>query len=102
MAAERRMMNNLLIALLFIHGSASAHYVPRHHDSDVATIPSLPAYGILCESVNVMNEPRGSLILSTLPKGETVQLREQPRFTNRDWVMIAPAQWIPLSAVCKR
>lgn len=87
---------NSLIALVIILGSYTAP-IP----SDIAVMPSLPPYGVLCQDTQVMNAPEGQVVLYDLPEGERVQLREQPRFHHRDWVMIRPAQWIPLAAICK-
>ena len=69
-------------------------------ENDVLTDLSLPAYGVLCKDVNVMNAPEGSKILYELPKGTKVQLREQSQSERRDWVMIEATQWIPLTALC--
>lgn len=70
-------------------------------EDDILTGLSLPSHGILCSDVDVMNAPEGTEVLYSVSVGTTIQLREQPRFDHRDWVMIRPAQWIPLSAVCQ-
>lgn len=72
-------------------------------DGDVLTRFSLPPFGTLCDSVAVRGGPDASIYapLYFLPAGETVALREQPKRANRDWVMIAPAEWIPLEALCQ-
>lgn len=87
---------NSLIALVIIFGSYATPVA-----GDVAAFPSLPAYGVLCQETEVMNAPEGSTVLYVLPVDTRVQLREQPRFRYRDWVMIRPAEWIPLAAICK-
>lgn len=88
-------MNSLLIGLiLFVSYSAPI-------EAEVANSPSLPGYGVLCQAADVMNAPEGSAVLYTLPSGASVKLREQPRFAFRNWVMIKPAEWIPLAAICK-
>jgi hypothetical protein len=72
-------------------------------DNDILTGISLPPYGTLCVDTPVYGGPDASIYapLYTLPAGEVVQLREQPRFEPRDWVMIDTARWIPLSALCE-
>jgi hypothetical protein len=72
-------------------------------DGDILTGISLPPYGTLCVDTPVYGGPDASIYtpLYTLPAGEVVQLREQPEIEPRDWVMIAVARWIPLSAVCE-
>lgn len=70
-------------------------------ENDVIVGISLPPYGVLCHDVDVKGSPEGLNTLYTLRSGETVELREQPKWEHRDWVMIAPAEWIPLSALCK-
>ena len=92
-------MKTFIIALLTasLLGTIGVHPVAT---DDVARPPVLPPYGTLCEDANVYGMPEGAEILYTLPAGEVVQLREQPRFEHRDWVMIKPARWIALSTVC--
>lgn len=70
-------------------------------ENDVLVGISLPQYGVLCEDTQVWNAPAGTAVLYELNAGQIVELREQPRFHNRDWVMIAPGEWIPLKTVCK-
>ena len=61
---------------------------------------TLPRYGVLCEAANVQGNPHdGCKVIYTLPKGERVRLREQGG-EGRAWVMIAPANWIRLTALC--
>jgi hypothetical protein len=63
---------------------------------------TLPRYGVLCEDTNVQGNPHdGFATLYTLQKGETVRLRE-PGGDGHAWVMIAPAQWIRITALCQR
>lgn len=70
-------------------------------EGDVLTGISLPPYGEICTETHVYNAPEGTQILYSLSVGDIVQLREQPRFDHRDWVMIKPAEWIPLAVICK-
>lgn len=86
-------MNKMVVAALLV--------IFISYEGDVVSPPSLPGYGVLCRATDVMNAPEGSTVLYTLPSGASVQLREQPRFAFRDWVMIQPAEWIPLAAICK-
>lgn len=61
---------------------------------------TLPRYGVLCEDAGVQGNPHdGFKVYYTIPKGETVRLREQSKPTG-EWVMIAPAEWIRLSSLC--
>jgi hypothetical protein len=100
----------LLSILLAIHGSVGGRVV-QHIDSapiittdgEVLAGISLPPYGKLCQETPVRGGPDAAIYepLYSLPTGSVVQLREQPRFDPRDWAMIAPAQWIPLSALCE-
>ena len=87
--------------LLLVLGVVGARSMARIIESDVAAMPSLPPYGVICTATHVYGEPEGTLVLYSVSVGQIVQLREQPRFAHRDWVMINPAEWIPLSAVCK-
>lgn len=68
-------------------------------EGDVIMGISLPRHGTLCSDVEVRGNPQEwSKPLYTLTEGEVVRLREQSY--AGDWVMIAPAEWIPLAAVC--
>lgn len=70
-------------------------------ENDVIMGNTLPAYGTLCEDVGVQGNPHdGFEVLYTLPAGEVVRLREQSRGADRSWVMIKPAHWIKISALC--
>lgn len=72
-------------------------------EGDVITGNTLPRYGELCEKTPVRGSPaEDSAVLYTLPAGEVVRLREQSHGDDRSWVMIAPANWVRLSALCKR
>ncbi len=72
-------------------------------EGDVITGNTLPRYGELCEKTPVRGSPADdSAVLYTLPAGVVVRLREQSHGDDRSWVMIAPANWVRLSALCKR
>lgn len=72
-------------------------------ENDVITGNALPRYGTLCEQAEVRSAPYSyGVVLYTLPKGEEVRLREQSHGDDRSWVMIKPARWIKLSALCTR
>ena len=72
-------------------------------EGDVITGNTLPRYGELCEITPVRGSPADdSVVLYTLPAGVVVRLREQSHGDDRSWVMIAPANWVRLSALCKR
>lgn len=70
-------------------------------DGDIITGVSLPRFGTLCEEAEVRGGPDAAIYkpLYVLPAGERVRLREQSNPTG-EWVMIEPAKWIPLKAVC--
>lgn len=71
-------------------------------ENETLTGISLPSHGRLCEDVDVKSGPRvDAPTLYTLQAGEVVPLREQPRIEPRDWVMIYPHEWIPLSVLCE-
>lgn len=60
----------------------------------------LPRYGITCEDTQVRGSPRyEARVLYDLPKDTRVRLRDRSRPTG-EWVMIAPAHWIPLEVIC--
>lgn len=60
----------------------------------------LPRWGVIGEAVSVVDSPRDDAnLLYTLPAGFHVRLRELSRPTG-EWVMIAPAEYIRLEAVC--
>jgi len=70
-------------------------------EGDVITGNNLPRYGVLCEDAEVQNAPyEGFEVIYTLPKGTTVRLREQSQGGTRSWVMIKPAEYIRLTALC--
>ncbi len=72
-------------------------------EGDVIMGNTLPRYGELCEKTPVRGSPADdSAVLYTLPAGVVVRLREQSHGDDRSWVMIAPANWVRLSALCKR
>ena len=60
----------------------------------------LPRYGMVNAFVEVRGGPRNEAEgLYTLTPGTRVQLRDSSR-PDGAWVMIAPAEWMPLEAVC--
>lgn len=60
----------------------------------------LPRWGVVGETVQVVSSPRDEASpLYTLPIGSRVRLRELSRPTG-EWVMIAPAEYVRLEAVC--
>ena len=72
-------------------------------EGDVIMGNTLPRYGELCETTTVHGSPADdSKVLYSVVNGTTVRLREQSHGDDRSWVMIAPANWIRLSALCKR
>lgn len=99
-------MTHLLFVVAIMFGSIGVHKPNRGNlimvENDVLIRVSLPAYGELCESTPVRGGPDAEIYkpLYILPIGNVVQLREQPEITPRDWVMIKPARWIQLSAIC--
>ena len=94
-----------LITIILSIGSVGSRNMATQRtvviESDVAEMPSLPGYGTICTETYVYGSPEGTQVLYSVSVGDVVQLREQPRFNHRDWVMIKPAQWIPLAAICK-
>lgn len=100
---------NILLAIAFAV-SVALNGQPVQPMQNVVTIEnealtglSLPPFGTLCQDTPVLGGPDADIYqpIYTLKAGETVALREQPVFEHRDWVMIAPAEWIPLSALCE-
>ena len=72
------------------------------YESGILTNP-MPKNGILCEDIPVRGAPLETAnILHTLTVGTEVSLRELGRGYAIGWVMIRPAEWIPMSALCKR
>lgn len=68
-------------------------------DGDTATV-SLAQYGELCTDTDVYGGTwDGATVLYSIHKGEIVRLRELS--TDGSRVMIAPAEWIKLSALCE-
>lgn len=71
-------------------------------ESDVLTNP-MPETGVLCEDVSVRSAPlETGIILYTLQSGTEVPFRELGRGHSTGWLMIYRAEWIPMSALCKR
>lgn len=71
---------------------------------DVIMSNTLPRYGLICEpGTYVHGNPQGDYPLYILEPGAQVRLREMYSTYNKPaWVMIKPAEWIPLTALCGR
>ena len=83
-------MNKLLFALILI----------IFLDGDVFAGNALPMWGEICTQTGVYGDPYGLHVpLYSLPVGEKVRLHELSR--GEPWVMIKPALWIPLQALCE-
>lgn len=60
----------------------------------------LPRTGIICKDTYVYSEPStNGWMLGRQVIGDVVRLRENS-YPDGTWVMIAPAEWIPIEAVC--
>lgn len=70
-------------------------------ENEIITGNTLPRFGVLCEDASVQGNPHdGFETLYILSKGTKVRLRDQGG-DGRSWVMIAPAHWIRMSALCE-
>ena len=90
---------NIVIALVIIFGSYSTPVQSQPIiDGDVLIGNSLPYAGHVCTPTRVYGDPYGlNEVGYSVSVGEIVTLRE----LYDAWVMIRPAQWIPLTAVCQ-
>ena len=70
-------------------------------DGDVIIGNKLPEWGTVCGDTEVRGGPDAGIynVLYTIPDGTKVRLRDQSKPTG-EWVMIEPAQWIPITALC--
>lgn len=91
---------NSLIALVIIFGSYSTPIqLQPIIDGDVLISNTLSYWGEICTDAKIYDDPYGlHKTQYSVYVGETVTLREQ----HEQWVMIKPAKWIPLSALCCR
>lgn len=101
------MITLLILMSLFIHGTVGVHDTTMRNviavENESLMGWSLPPDGQLCQDTGVYGGPDKDIysVLLVIPAGEVVELREQPKWSHRDWVMIAPARWIELSSVCE-
>ena len=84
-------MKRLIIVLMFVF---------LFLDGDVFTGNNLPLWGKVCTKTGVYGDPYGlHAPLYFLPIGEKVRLHELSQ-SGEPWVMIKPALWIPMQALC--
>ncbi len=89
----------LVLSLILSIGVAGSRNMATPED-DVFTGNQLPYWGEICTDAKVYGDPYGlSEVGYSVSIGEIVSLHELSKPTG-DWVSIAAAHWIPLSAVC--
>lgn len=89
----------VLVSLILSIGTAGSRNMAKivTVEDDVIMGNTLPYWGEICTDTKVYGDPYGlTEALYSVPSGEKVTLRE----LYGAWVMIAPANWIQLSAVC--
>ena len=97
---------NILISLALAFSLLGSTTVERHKDTvvmdgDVIMGNKLPEWGTVCGDAEVRGGPDAGIygVLYIIPDGTSVRLRDQSKPTG-EWVMIEPAQWIPITALC--
>lgn len=90
------MKTKLIILLILI-----AFITPLHGwDGDDMTGGKLPKFGTVCKDSIVYSEPStNGWELGAVKIGDIVRLRDNS-YPDGTWVMIEPAKWIPIEAVC--
>ncbi len=70
-------------------------------EGDVIMGNVLPRYAVVCEETYVHGNPQGDYPLYRIQTGSQVRLREMyGPYNEPAWVMIKPAEWLPMSALC--
>ena len=99
-------MNALISILVAISLLGSAQVDRPRKDTvimegDVIMGNRLPQYGTICGDAEVRGGPDAGIygVLYIIPDGTSVRLRDQSSPTG-EWVMIEPARWIPITALC--
>lgn len=98
-----KQINHAMVHMQRVQSERFESTVEPAHETDYDEIISkqLPRYGVLCKSVYVHGNPQGDYPLYRLEVGTQLRLREMySTFNNPAWVMVKPAEWIPMSALC--
>lgn len=92
----------LVLSLILSIGGAGSRNMAKivTVEDDVFIGNQLPYWGEICTATKVYGDPYGlSEVGYSVSIGDVVSLHELSKPTG-DWVSIAAAHWIPLSAVC--
>ena len=97
---------NILISLALAFSLLGSATVERQKDTvvmdgDVIMGNKLPEWDTVCGGAEVRGGPDAGIygVLYIIPDGTSVRLRDQSKPTG-EWVMIEPARWIPITALC--
>ena len=97
---------NILISLALAFSLLGSATVERQKDTvvmdgDVIMGNKLPEWGTVCGDTEARGGPDAGIygVLYIIPDGTSVRLRDQSSPTG-EWVMIEPARWIPITALC--
>jgi hypothetical protein len=95
-------MKSMLALPLIVAFAFFAFHSEVRVEDGVVMGNSLPRFGTACGDVAVRGTPSMEFDpLYVLADGSRVRLREQSHGADRSWVMIAPAEWIPIGALCE-
>ena len=75
-------------------------FITPLHDWGDMTGGTLPRFGTVCKDTIIYSEPSvNGWELGAVRVGDVVRLRDNSQ-PDGTWVMIEPAKWIPIEAVC--